>query len=208
MAVAFSPNGKVLYSASGDTTALAWDVAGAGATGQPLLLRLDEAKLRTLWQELAHPDATKAYQAVCALSAAPADSVTFLRAQLKAPAPIASEQVTKWIGDLDSPRFATRKQATQELEGAGDLADFALRQALQSNPPVEQRQRIEQLLKRLEPGNSPEPVRTLRAIEVLEHIGNSDAKRVLASLAKGPAEALLTREAKASLERLTKNAAP
>jgi len=208
MAVAFSPNGKVLYSAGGDTTALAWDVAGPGETGQARRLYLDEAKLRTLWQELAQTDAGKAYQAVCALSAAPADSAAFLRAQLKSPAPIASEKVTQWIGALDSPRFATRKQATQELERAGDLAESALRQALQSNPPAEQRQRIEELLKRLEPGNSPEPVRTLRAIEVLEHIGNSDAKRVLASLAKGPAEALLTREAKASLERLTKNAAP
>jgi hypothetical protein len=42
----------------------------------------------------------------------------------------------------------------------------------------------------------------LRAVEVLERIGNAEARRVLEALAKGAPEARLTREARTSLERL------
>jgi WD40 repeat protein len=50
----------------------------------------------------------------------------------------------------------------------------------------------------------PEEIRGIRAVEVLEHIGNADARQVLEKLAAGAPEAWLTQEAKASLERLAK----
>jgi WD40 repeat protein len=48
----------------------------------------------------------------------------------------------------------------------------------------------------------------VRALEVLERIGTLEARRVLESVADGPADAPLTREAKACLERLDKPPAP
>ena len=60
--------------------------------------------------------------------------------------------------------------------------------------------RIEALIERI----APERLRPLRAIEALEHIGNSEAQELLKKLSQGAPEARLTQEAKASLERLSK----
>ena len=43
----------------------------------------------------------------------------------------------------------------------------------------------------------------MRAVEVLERIGTSEAAELLKALAKGTPAARVTKEAKASLERLT-----
>jgi hypothetical protein len=51
--------------------------------------------------------------------------------------------------------------------------------------------------------SSPQRLRSRRALEVLERAGTSEAKDVLATLAKGAPGAWLTRDAKAVLARLT-----
>ncbi len=47
-------------------------------------------------------------------------------------------------------------------------------------------------------------LRDLRAIEVLEHTGTTESKHVLLTLAGGAPQAQLTREAKSSLQRMTR----
>jgi hypothetical protein len=69
---------------------------------------------------------------------------------------------------------------------------------------LEARRRLEALLQRLEsPITSTETLRRLRAVEALEHIGSPEARQVLQTLTEGAPQALLTREAKTALKRLS-----
>ena len=50
---------------------------------------------------------------------------------------------------------------------------------------------------------SGEALAGLRAVEALEYLGTSEARKLLAQLSKGAFDAELTRQAKASLDRLS-----
>jgi hypothetical protein len=64
------------------------------------------------------------------------------------------------------------------------------------------RQRIQQLLDRLrDREQTPDGLRIIRAVEVLEKAGGPAAHKVLEELAHGPAAALATREAAEAVKR-------
>ncbi len=79
----------------------------------------------------------------------------------------------------------------------------ALRKVLRDKPSLEVEKQVEWLLSRIDEKPSPNHLRALRATGVLECIGTPEAKRLLETLAGGDPEVFLTREAKASLERLS-----
>src|SRR5262249_26769960 len=101
--------------------------------------------------------------------------------------------------DLDSDQFARREAAATLLAEHSSDAERLLREALQMNPSAEKRRRIEKLL-----AAPPAALRSLRAIEVLEQIGTPEARETLNKLAQGSTDARLTREAQASLKRLSR----
>jgi hypothetical protein len=106
------------------------------------------------------------------------------------------------LADLDSDSFNQREKATAALAGLGDRAGPALRSALKEASP-EARRRIQELLDKLAEGRlSPDELRGLRSVEVLERVGNEEARHVLEEIAKGMPEARLTLAAKAAPERL------
>lgn len=72
------------------------------------------------------------------------------------------------------------------------------------------RKRIELLLDKMDPlaPLSPEDLRHLRAVEALEHVGTREARELLRRLAAGVEFARLTREATASLQRLSRHPLP
>jgi hypothetical protein len=77
-----------------------------------------------------------------------------------------------------------------------------LRTALNANPSLEQRRRVEELLAALPGATTPptqEELQRLRTLIVLERIGTPEARRMLEDVAKGPGSALLTRQARAAL---------
>jgi hypothetical protein len=225
-----------------------------------------------LWQELSSTDETKVFQAILGLAATPKETLAFFKENLR-PVAVDGKRVAKLLADLDSADFAVRQKAEEELEYLGKYIKPQLREALDKNPALEVRQRIEKLLKQvpfdpmdeitdlykqlqkdpnsvelrkkliaalqkdangkhiaglagayqLEPvivtrigqpampapaqavkGPSPTWLRAKRAIAVLEHIKNPEARQLLESLAQGEADALPTKEAKAALERLNK----
>jgi hypothetical protein len=130
--------------------------------------------------------------------------VPFFKKQLHQAQPADPQRLASLLGDLDNERFAVRDKASQELEKLGDLAEPALRKALDESPPPEARRRLVRLLAQVVEGGTPsgERLRGFRAVEVLEHIGTSEARQLLQNFADGAPEARLTREAKAALERL------
>ena len=86
-----------------------------------------------------------------------------------------------------------------------ELSSTALRHALRGQPSAESRRRLEQILYRADRFiYSSRQLQSLRAIEVLETIGETDARQLLDELSKGTPAFRVTQEATASLERLAK----
>ena len=108
------------------------------------------------------------------------------------------------IADLDDERFSVRERASTELANYGRQAEAALRKTLEGKPSLETRRRIQAALKELNRPLSAQPLRQVRAVETLERIGTLPTQEVLQTLAAGAPQAILTREAKAALARLTR----
>ncbi len=198
----FNANDRRLASVSSDSTVLIWDVTGQAAKATPLA----EAKLKECWNDLAGEDAGCAHQAVWTLIGAPRESIPFLKARLHPVKPVSREQLDRWIQALDADIFEARERAMVELEKLGELAEPALRRVLENKPTLEQRRRIEPILAKLEAASpSGETLRSLRAVRVLEHVGTSEAQRLLRELANGAEGASLTRAAQAALTRLNRH---
>ncbi len=117
--------------------------------------------------------------------------------------PRLAEQIARLVKRLDSDSFPEREKASTALAELGEDAAEALRKVLEGNPSPEVRRRAEDLLDRLKAkGPSPERLRELRALQVLEWIGTPPARRVLEALAGGAPEAERTRLAVGALARL------
>jgi hypothetical protein len=106
------------------------------------------------------------------------------------------------LAELDDPDYARREVATRRLADLGELAGVGLRQ----RPSPEVRRRIEGLLAEPRLVLAAEARRRLRAVRVLECIGTLEARQHLEALSQGAPEARLTEEAKASLQRLDRQA--
>jgi WD40 repeat protein len=198
--IAFSPDGRLLASASDDGTALIWK-----APRLPPDLTVAVAArmhLTKLLEQLSSENAPAAYQAVCKLVAVPNATLAYLRQNVRAVSVPTPEHLAVLIAKLDSRSYRERDQATRELDMLGELAEPALRKAPAGKPSLETSRRIELLLTKLEQGTTTERQWAARVTGVLEHIGSLDARRHLQELAKGAPQAQLTREAQGSLQRL------
>jgi WD40 repeat protein len=205
-ALAFRPDGRVLAAGCLDGTLATWDLTGPPPT-RPKDGKLKAQELDALWTDLADTDPARAWRAVWALAAAEEQAVPFLAQRLKPASELEGQRMRQWITDLDSKEFAVRQKATQALENLGKSAEPALQAAAHGKLSLETRRRIEQLLAKLARATpAREELQQLRAVASLEHIGTAAARQVLAGLTKGRTDALLTQDARASLERLDKRA--
>jgi WD40 repeat protein len=192
-ALACAPDGKTFASAGADTTILIWSLYDSAPP----------ENLATLWDDLHGADAARAYRAIGSFLQSPQRSVPFLRERLRPVAAPAPERLQQLVADLDSNQFAVRQNAWQELEQLRELAEPALRRALEAKPSLELQKRVDTLLDKL-PTCSPKQLPLWRTIQVLEAIGTPEAQAVLKTLADGAPASRITQEAKASLARLTK----
>lgn len=207
-AVAWSADGKRLITGGEDSTVLVWDLSLPDDL--PARFRNPSAQdLETFWHDLTADDAGQAYRAMRLLIASPQKCVTFLKDRLRPAAAVEPRAVDKLIANLDSQQFVIRQQAVEELEMLGAQAVSALEQVLTGNPSLEVRQRVEELLEKIDRFTlSGKSLRAWRAIEVLEHLCSEESRQILEALAKGTSEPRLTREAKAALHRSAQQSAP
>jgi RNA polymerase sigma factor (sigma-70 family) len=204
----FSPDGKRLFSGGSDTTALTWDLTrltGARRGSPDPAPKLQPQALDALWTGLAGKDATRAFDAICKLSASPDQAVTLIQERVRPASSPDPKRLAQLLADLENGRVDLRRQAESELEGLGELAEPALRKALDGDTPLVLRKRVERLLDKLFVP-TPGEMRDLRAVELLEMVGRSEARQVLRALAGGLPSTRLTQEAKGALERLTNQA--
>lgn len=198
--VSFAAAGKTLISGDRYGLAVLWDVANPGRSQQIREVILSPREVERLARDLTTPRAQTAHAALVALTVQPSDTLALFRDPLAPPPAAAPERVRQLIADLESNQFDERQRATAELEKLREWAVPHLRQRLEDRPPLEVRQRVERLLTLLDP---PDPHRdrllSLYGVQLLEHIGNAEARQILHRLVR---EGMLTDEAKAALRRL------
>src|SRR5262249_4998221 len=156
------------------------------------------------WERLAAPDPGLAYPGMASLAAAPAEAVAILRAPPR-PAAVPTEGGPDRAGGrLDGGAPAGRGK------GSAGAARFRPNRGGRARgapggragaASAEARRRLTQFLRRHDTVPSPYHLRCVRGVATLEALGTAEARTLLAALAKGPADDLLTREARAASRR-------
>jgi WD40 repeat protein len=201
--LACAPDGKRLASGSVDTTVLIWDIEALLAGASQPALQLTPKELAALWQDLGSGDGKRALAALGQLTRSPKETVGWLRKHLP---PASKDDVAAMkalLTDLNSDKFAVRERAQKALRNLGDAAAALLEKALAAKPNLEVRQRVEKLLQQIDQQPpSAACLQQMRALQVLELIGSTEARALVAELSAGEREAWLTQEALAVQHRL------
>lgn len=200
-ALAFAPDGRTLATGHADCTVLLWDATlRAGARGRPLT----EHECASLWDDLAGPDAARAFAAVWKLADDPPRSLPLLRDKVQPVMAAPAEQTNALLKELDSLDYPVRQRAGQKLHELGDTATPALHAALKTKISLEQRRRIEAILEKADPLRplTRAELASVRAVHVLEQIDSPEARAALTRLAKGADAAPVTQAAQAASGRL------
>jgi hypothetical protein len=208
--VAFSPCGMMVASAGGDCAPLVWDVTGLinPSIGRPLALSANE--LDEHWDDLRREDAAKAWHAILALAARPAQAVPLLKERLAyRKSMLAPKRLGELLADLDSDAFATREAAGKLLKNLGPGVSPALKKLCAGTTSIEARRRAEDILGQIaKSGLVSEPMLEGRVLEVLEYSASPAARELLQAEARGAPASPLARNAKAALDRIAKRPAP
>jgi hypothetical protein len=208
--VAFSPCGMMVASIGFDCAALVWDVTGLinPSSGRPLALSAKE--LDEHWDDLRREDAAKAWHAILALAARPAQAVPLLKERLAyRKSMLAPKRLGELLADLDSDAFATREAAGKLLKNLGPGVSPALKKLCAGTTSIEARRRAEDILGQIaKSGLVSEPMLEGRVLEVLEYSASPAARELLQAEARGAPASPLARNAKAALDRIAKRPAP
>jgi WD40 repeat protein len=201
--LSFSPDGSRLASGLENGTVLIWDTSFIPKrSAAPTELSAQERD--RIWEELKDERAWKAYQAMNQLVQAPPHAVKLCRERLADLVPVDTKLVARLALALDSKSYIERQKATHELLQMREFIEPALRQAMSGKGTLEKQQRLHQILKHEPPFTSPTMLRLQRTLQVLEWIGDDDARALLRELMQHSAGTVVGVQAEAILARLTK----
>jgi hypothetical protein len=190
----FAPGGQLL-SGSPDTTVLAWDT-------QPPRVA-DSVSLDSAWNALAAREAGESFRTEGRFLSAPADTARYFAERIKPAEALDPRRVRRLLADLDSDEFNVREAASDALGGLDEQAIPYLESTLKSTESEEVRKRVTGILERRRGAAMPsEQLRQVRAVAVLERIGDGGSKNLLKKWAGGPGGELLTMESATALQRL------
>jgi RNA polymerase sigma factor (sigma-70 family) len=193
-ALTFTPAGQLL-SGSLDTTVLAWDI-------RPPRVAVS-VSLERAWSDLAAREAGVSFQSEGRFLTAPAATVKLFAEKVKLMEALDPKRIRRLLADLDSEVFAVREAASKALRGLDEQAIPYLEETLKSGVSLEVRLRVERILEQKRGAAiTSEQLRHIRAVMVLERIGDGESRNLLKIWAGGPVGALLTREASAASKRL------
>jgi WD40 repeat protein len=208
--IAYSPLKRTIATAGDDGAVVLWDL-GYAATTSTAAKELTQAELTGVWRDLADADARKAFDVANRLAASPPEQViSYLRDRLHPVKPLNdTEKVKRLIGQLDHPMFKVREQASRDLIQMGEQIESLIRAALADGPPPEARQRLEAMIARFERRElTPDELRALRALRVLEELNTPGSRQLLNDFAGGAPGVRLTVEAAAAVKRLEMSSRP
>jgi WD40 repeat protein len=199
-----SPDGQTLATGGADTTVLLWDLNKV-LPPAPETAELKPAEIDELWADLGGNDAVRGYKALWKLIAVPKQTLAYLDDKMKPVAEPDTKRLAKLLVDLESEDPAVRQPALKELEQFGSLATSAIKKALESAKDVDVQLRLRVLLAK-QNTDSPtgERLRLGRAVQMLELIGGTEARKVLDKVGSGAEGSELTVDAKAASARLAK----
>ncbi|QEL17311.1 WD40 repeat domain-containing protein [Limnoglobus roseus] len=196
-ALAFAPDASLVAVGREDGAIELW------AVPRPDVPPLVDVK--SVWDALAQAEPRVARLLIEQLVRSPT-AVGLLADKLPVTPPPKVDDIPAVIAKLDSPVFAERDAATRTLRALGRLAKVDLEATVKKTESVELRQRAEDLLKAVAASErfvpTPELVRYIRAVEVLERIGSPDAVKMLEALTVQTRDSRLSEEAAAALARL------
>jgi hypothetical protein len=186
-----------------DASALyVWDVSQFRTAAMVKIPAPTATDLEYYWVSLAKIEAIHlplAHRAMRALQAYPEKTVPFLARAFGKPADL--KKVARWIEDLDDPKYAVRERAYSELERQSREVIPSLEKALAGKNSRERAYRLEKLLGWHRAKGGYDPLRALRAIDVLEHCNTPAARELLRALAAGEYGPEYARVAQEALKR-------
>jgi hypothetical protein len=180
----------------------------AGALS-PSATAVDDAALEKLLAELSSDNELRLQLVRKAFRAAPRQAVEVIGKKVR---PVSSDlrrKVEKTAADLDDDAFTRREQAMRDLQGLAHRFAPLLEAKRRQAPAGEGRNRLSFVLKQMGEEKTPASLQVeLRAVRLLEEIGTAEARDLLDRLARGAAQARLTVEARAALDRLNSRPQP
>jgi len=171
----------------------------------PAARAIDDVELSKLWVDLQSENDLRFQLAFKAFRAAPKPAFAVFR---KAMPPVAKERqqvVEGWIAALDDEDPRRRDAVMENLQGVAHAFAPLLKSRQKAARPGEIHNRLTFVLKQMDTEKTPLPlVRESRVLSLLEQLATPEARQVLTELAGGAADARLTVEARAALQRLKK----
>ncbi|HEV3438409.1 MAG TPA: WD40 repeat domain-containing protein [Gemmata sp.] len=197
-------DGLRMASAGAESAITLWDLSFRKGNTPP---QADE--LSAAWRDLDSINGEKGYPAIRVLVAGSTQGVKVIAKGLQEMLD-SQKEIATWVKELGSEDFPTRETATKKLLAQGIRVLPAVTQAAAKAESPEARKRASEIIAKLTAydvrvqgnGLGGDTLRLVRAVQVLEDVGGSEAKKLLGQIAAlgGRSGA----DAKAAIERIEK----